>query len=104
MIANRYSRCRDFMYRQRLHLTGVTPGSDAWDALDDRDVRKLAALAALGLGSVLNQEIAQLARVRAEKDAAVAVAGAKDWAGVARTLRRRDEARRSSAYVERVTG
>ena len=105
-MPDRYIEVRDYV--QRLVGTGGGPapaaGSAAWCELADGDKAKLIAVLTAGTRAVLEDELAALAdRRHAAKDAAIAVAQAEDWSGVARRVRDRDQALRSGAYIERVS-
>jgi len=74
------------------HLNLPPAGTPAWCAMSDGDPRKLLALAVAGEHHVLRVETAQQARA----DASKAVAGAADWAKVAREMQQRN-----SFYADR---
>ncbi|WP_055474912.1 DUF2742 domain-containing protein [Gordonia sp. HS-NH1] len=77
-------------------------GTRGWQALDDTDPRKLAAVLCAGSRWCLEEQIAELhARRDAQKAAAVEIAAAADWSAVARRIRDRDNALRSGAHIER---
>ena len=71
---------------------------------DGVDRARYHALLTAGVRDVLLQELDALASRRAAaKNAAVQVSAAADWAAVAKRVRDRDQARRSGAYIERVS-
>lgn len=62
-------------------------GTPSWRALDDRDPRKLLALALAGEHHVLRVETAQ----HAVAEAGEAISGAANWSSVAQLVKRRRE-------------
>jgi hypothetical protein len=73
------------------------PGTPAWCEMDDRDTRKLLAVAKFGVHHALRVETAQQARAEASK----AIAAATDWRSVAGEITQRRAAERAGARVPR---
>jgi hypothetical protein len=69
-------------------------GTVEWASLPDDDCRKWAAILAAASHHVLRVETAQVAMAAASKS----IAGAQDWASVAREI-----GQRSGAYIPRST-
>jgi hypothetical protein len=74
-------------------------GTPAWQALADGDPRKLLAVAVAGEHHVLRMEAAQEAMADASRE----IAGAEDWATVARRMQSRAAFRARNPWAKRVT-
>lgn len=72
-------------------------GSVEWDALEDHDERKMAALLDAARHYALRVDAAQAALV----DAAVAVQSAADWSQVSREVNELRNARKSGIRIDR---
>ena len=83
---------RDFLARHPVGPTHIIAGSPEWQALDDDDPAKLAALITAGSRWVLEQNLEELDQQRAaKKHAAIEIATALDWTRVAKRIRDRDQ-------------
>lgn len=83
-----------FVERRGIDPTTVlTAGTPAWQALDDHQPDKLAAVLAAGVHHALRLDLRQ----ETVADASKAVAAAEDWPAIARSIR----AGRGPAYIPR---
>ena len=71
--------------------TAIIAGTPEWCALADDDPQKVAAVLTAASRWALEQELLDLHRQRAAKDAAVEISKSKSWSSVARRLRDRAE-------------
>ena len=93
---------RDYLYRRPVGRTHIIAGSPEWQALDDDDPQKLAAVIAAGSRWVLEEEIDQLARRRqAQKDMALGLLETLPWAQICKQIEQRDEFYRKNADLKR---
>ncbi|WP_431840292.1 DUF2742 domain-containing protein [Gordonia hongkongensis] len=87
-----WSAVRDYLYRHPVGPTHIIAGSPEWQALDDDDPAKLAALITAGSRWVLEEEIEQLARRReAHKAMALGLLETLPWAQLVRQIEQRDQ-------------
>lgn len=93
---------RAFVHRVSAVPTTITAGSPEWVALADDDPAKLAAVLIAGSRWVLEYELDLIDQRRAaEKDAAVTISRALDWARTAKRIRDRDQWYRDHPYLQR---
>ena len=82
---------RDYLYRRPVGRTHIIAGSPEWQALDDDDPQKLAAVIAAGSRWCLEEEIEQHRRRReAQKDIAIGLLEELPWKKIRQQMADRD--------------
>lgn len=97
-----WAAVRDFLYRRPVGRTQIIAGSPEWQALDDDDPQKIAALITAGSRWVLEEEIDQLARRRqAQKDMAIGLLEELPWKKIRQQIADRDAFYRKNPDLKR---
>ena len=97
-----WSAVRDYLYRRPVGPTHIIAGSPEWQALDDDDPAKVAALVTAGSRWVLEEEIEQIHRRRqAHKDMSLGLLEEHPWKKLRQYLSDRDEFYRSNPDLKR---
>lgn len=93
---------RDFLARHPVGPTHIIAGSPEWQALDDDDPQKLAAVITAGSRWVLEEEIEQHRRRReAQKDMAIGLLEELPWKKIRKQIEQRDEFYRRNPDLKR---
>ncbi|MCT1352228.1 DUF2742 domain-containing protein [Gordonia sp. p3-SID1431] len=93
---------RDYLYRRPVGRTHIIAGTPEWQALDDDDPQKLAAVIAAGSRWVLEEEIDQIHRRReAQKAMALGLLEELPWKKIRQQMADRDAFYRKNPDLKR---